>query len=67
MTQEDPLLPTIFDALVDEVVCHWESLVAGKMGGGNSDGKNAGHPMEGRTIMGKGQHAKAGGRETMRC
>ena len=28
MTQWDPLTPTIFNVVVDTVVCHWISLVA---------------------------------------
>ena len=28
LTQGDPLLPTIFNVVVDAVLCHWESLMA---------------------------------------
>ena len=34
VTQGDPLLPTIFNVVVDAVVYHWESLVAEREGGG---------------------------------
>ena len=34
ITQGDQLLPTIFNVVVDEVVCHWESLVTEREGGG---------------------------------
>ena len=32
MTQGEPPLPTIFNLVVDAVICHWNSLVAGVMG-----------------------------------
>ena len=37
--QGDPLLPTIFDVVVDAVVRHRESLVAERDGGDSSDGE----------------------------
>ena len=36
VTQGDPLSPTIFNVVVDTVVCHWESLVAEREGGDSS-------------------------------
>ena len=30
VTQEDPLYPTIFNKVVDAVICPWVALVAGK-------------------------------------
>ena len=30
VTQGDPLLPTIFNVVVDTVVCHWESLLVAR-------------------------------------
>ena len=36
VTQVDPLSPTIFNAVVDAVVCHWESLVAEREEGDSS-------------------------------
>ena len=33
VTQGDPLLPTIFNVVVDAVVRYWESLVVGETGG----------------------------------
>ena len=46
MTQGDPLLPIIFNVVVDAVVCHWESLLVaereeregGKRSGDEGDG-----------------------------
>ena len=38
MAQGDPLPPTIFNVLVDAVVCHWESLVEEGDGGDIRDG-----------------------------
>ena len=35
VTQGDPLLPTIFNVVVDMVVRHWESLVAERAEGGH--------------------------------
>ena len=32
-TQGNPLLPTIFNVVVDALVCHWISLVAEQEGG----------------------------------
>ena len=46
-------MPTIFNVVVDAVVCHWDSLVAGSMGRDNSNDDEAGQPTEGRTIRGK--------------
>ena len=31
VTQGDPLLPTIFNVVVDTVVCHWESLLVAEL------------------------------------
>ena len=50
MTQGDPLSPNIFNVMVDALVCHWESLVAGEMRWGKSDDNKGGQPMEGRMI-----------------
>ena len=36
LTQGDPLLPTIFNVVVDAVLCHWESLMAEGAGRYNS-------------------------------
>ena len=36
VTQGDPMLPTIFNVVVDTVVRHWESLVVEREGGGVS-------------------------------
>ena len=44
VTQGDPLLPTIFNVVVDAVLCHWESLMAEGSGRYNSSGKEAEHP-----------------------
>ena len=37
VTQGGPLLPTIFNVVVDAVVRHWEALVVGETGGYSSD------------------------------
>ena len=37
--QGDPLIPTIFNLVVDAVVCHWVSLVAGGAGGQDGWGR----------------------------
>ena len=37
MTQGDPLFPTIFNVVLDEVVCHWELLVAERAEGDSSN------------------------------
>ena len=37
VTQGDPLSPTIFNVVVDEVVRYWDSLVAERAGGDSSD------------------------------
>ena len=39
MTQENPLSPTIFNEMVDTVVRHWISLVAGGTGGQDGWGR----------------------------
>ena len=36
VTQGDPMLPTIFNMVVEAVVCHWEYLVAEREGGDSS-------------------------------
>ena len=54
MTEEDPLLPTIFNVVVDTVVRHWESLVAGATGEDISNNDNeTGQTTEGRKIQGR--------------
>ena len=52
MTQGDPLLPNIFNVVVDEVVRHWELLVAGETGGSNYDDRE-GQMTTGRMIQGR--------------
>ena len=39
VTQGDPLPPTIFNVVVDAVVCHWISLVEGGTGGQDGWGR----------------------------
>ena len=34
VTQGDPMSPTIFNVVLNAVVCHWESLILGEMAGG---------------------------------
>ena len=41
MNQGDPLLPTIFNVMVDAVVRHWESLLVAERGG-REGGKSSG-------------------------
>ena len=53
MTQGDPLFPTIFNVVVDAVVCHWDSLIAGETRGGNRNDDEAGKQTEGRMIWGR--------------
>ena len=56
MTQGDPLSPKIVNVVVDEVVRHWESLVAGATGGGGGssiDDDEEGQKMAGRMIWGR--------------
>ena len=36
ITQGNPMYPIIINVVVDAVVCHWYSMVAGEMGGGGS-------------------------------
>ena len=50
VTQGDPLSPTTFNVVVDAVVCHWGSLVAGAMGGDIIEDNEAGQMMAVRTI-----------------
>ena len=51
VTQGDPLLPTIFNLVVDAMVCHWESLlVAKREGGESSNNEGDGAHTLGRTI-----------------
>ena len=33
VTQGDPMSPTIFNVVMEAVIRHWESMVAGKTGG----------------------------------
>ena len=42
--QGEPLLPTIFNVVVDTVVRHWESLVAEGSGRDDSSRKEVAHP-----------------------
>ena len=53
VTQGDPLLPTIFNVVVDTVVCHWESLVVEREGGDSSRDVGDGEPTAERKIRGK--------------
>ena len=47
----DPLSPTIFNMVVDAVVCHWESLVVERARWGVSSGNDNGDAQpEGRAI-----------------
>ena len=48
VTQGEPLSPTIFNVVVDEVVRYWDSLVAERAGGDNS--KDDSSQPEGRKI-----------------
>ena len=50
VTQGDPLLPTIFNVVVDAEVCHWEYLVAEREGGDRSDEEGGVAQMTCRTI-----------------
>ena len=50
VTHGDPLLPTIFNVVVDAVVCHWESLVAQKQGEDSSGDKGDRAQTAGRKI-----------------
>ena len=43
MTQGYPLLPTIFNVVVDAVVRYWDSLVV-ERAGGDSSNYDAAHP-----------------------
>ena len=52
-TPGDPLLPTIFNVVVDAVVCHWGSLVVEREGGDSSGDDRDGEQAEGRTIRGQ--------------
>ena len=59
ITQGDTLSPTIFNVVVDAVVCHWDSLVLERAEGNTSyDNGNTAHPM-GWTIR-KGNTANSG-------
>ena len=51
VTQRDPLLPTIFNVVVDAVVCHWEYLVAEREGGDTIDDNRDAEQTAGRTIQ----------------
>ena len=44
LTQRGPLSPTISNVVVDTVVHHWDSLVAGATGGDNSEDNETGQP-----------------------
>ena len=50
LTQGEPMLPTIFNLVVDAVVRHWKSLVAEQKGGDSSDADDDKEQMAGRTI-----------------
>ena len=51
VTQVDPLFPTIFNVVVDAVVCHWESLLVVEQEGGDSRGdKGYGAQTAGKKI-----------------
>ena len=51
VTQGDPLLPTIFNVMVDAVVCHWESLLVAEREGVDISGDEGdGAQTAGRTI-----------------
>ena len=57
----DLLSPTIFNVVVDTVVCHWGSLVAWARGGGgghNRNYDNSRQPTEGHTIRGRNDAQK---------
>ena len=53
VTQGDPLPPTIFNVVVDEVIHHWEFLVAEREGGDSSGEDGDGEQMAGRKIRDK--------------
>ena len=46
-------MATIFNVVVDAVVHHWGSIVAGATGGGNRNDDEAGQPTERRKIWGR--------------
>ena len=51
VTQGDPLLPTIFNVVVEAVVRHWESLLVAERDGGEISGdKGDGFQTARRTI-----------------
>ena len=50
VTQGDLLSPTIFNVVVDAVVCHWESLVAEREEGDSSGDKRDMSQTTRRTI-----------------
>ena len=51
VAQVDPLFPTIFNVVVDAVVCHWESLLVVEQEGGDSSGdKGYGAQTAGKKI-----------------
>ena len=54
MTLGDPLLPTIFNVVVDAVVCHWKYLMVAEQekrdGGKNSSDEGDEAQTAGRTI-----------------
>ena len=53
VTQGDPLLPKIFNVVVDTVVCHWESLLVAEQ-----------EEREGREISGEeGEREQTAGRK----
>ena len=57
-------MPTIFNIVVNVVVRHWESLVAGATGGGYQQGRQDRIDYGGTDNLGTGQRVNSGGRGT---
>ena len=51
VTQGDPMLPTIFNVVVDAVVRHWKSLVSERAEEDSSYNEDDAAQPEGRTIQ----------------